>query len=45
MAPFVLVGYMKSGEEQGAWAARTALEILNGKSPAEIPVVENKAVT
>jgi ABC-type uncharacterized transport system substrate-binding protein len=42
MKNVVLVGYMKSGEEQGDWAARTALRILNGISPADIPVTENK---
>ncbi len=42
MAPLVLVGFMKSGEEQGDWAAHRAMDILQGKSPAEIPVKENK---
>ncbi len=33
MAPLVLVGFMKSGEEQGNWAAQQAMKILQGKSP------------
>jgi hypothetical protein len=42
MAPFVLVGHMKLGEEQGAWAAHAAVQILAGKSPMHIPVAQNK---
>ncbi len=38
---YALVTVAKIGEEQGEYAARTALEILNGKSPAAIPVVAN----
>jgi hypothetical protein len=38
-ALFIIAG---SSEEQGRWAANTALEILNGKSPKEIPIVRNK---
>jgi ABC-type uncharacterized transport system substrate-binding protein len=42
MAPYVLVDYAKLGSEQGEWAASTALEILGGKSPQDIPITENK---
>lgn len=42
MAEFVLVGHMKLGEEQGDWAAHTALQILGGTSPADIPIAQNK---
>ncbi len=42
MAEFVLVGHMKLGEEQGDWAAHAALKILEGTSPADIPVAQNK---
>jgi hypothetical protein len=42
MAPFVLVGHMKLGEEQGDWAANAAVQILAGKSPMHIPVAQNK---
>lgn len=37
-----LVGYTKSPHEQGTWAARTALRILAGTSPKDIPVVTNR---
>jgi ABC-type uncharacterized transport system substrate-binding protein len=42
MAEFVLVGHMKLGEEQGDWAAHTALQILEGTPPASIPIAQNK---
>lgn len=42
MARLVLVGFMKSGEEQGDSAARMALKILHGTAPADLPVSENK---
>ena len=41
LAPLALVGYTKVGEEQGEWAAKTALEILSGTSPADIPLAKN----
>ena len=41
MAPLALIGYTKIPEEQGEWAAQTALQILDGASPADIPVVMN----
>jgi ABC-type uncharacterized transport system substrate-binding protein len=41
MLPVALVGVVKSPQEQGRWAARTALEILNGKSPSSIPITTN----
>ncbi len=37
-----LVSYIKIGEEQGEYAARAALQILGGKTPAEMPIVQNK---
>jgi len=40
--PFSLIGFTKVPEEQGEWAAGTALDILAGKSPKDIPVVTNK---
>ena len=43
MAPFVTFTLAKSLEEHGRWAARTALSILGGTSPADIPMVENEA--
>ncbi len=39
---FALVGIVKIAEEQGWWAGKTALEILAGKSAADIPIVTNK---
>jgi ABC-type uncharacterized transport system substrate-binding protein len=39
---YALITYSKIGEEQGEYAAKTALEILAGQSPQNIPVVENK---
>lgn len=42
MAAYSLIGFVKIPEEQGYYAATTALEILNGKSPKDIPIVTNK---
>jgi ABC-type uncharacterized transport system substrate-binding protein len=42
MAPYVLLDFAKVAEEQGSWAAHAALKILDGTSPADIPVVKNK---
>ncbi len=42
MKAFTLVTYATIPSEQGRWAAQTALDILSGKSPADIPVVTNK---
>ncbi len=42
MAGMALVTYAKVAEEQGAWAAGAAKKILNGASPASIPIVKNK---
>ncbi len=42
MAPFVLVAYGRSAQEQGEWAGYAALLILGGTAPSEIPVSENK---
>jgi len=43
MAPFVLITFATHPEEQGRWAATTALKILSGTPPSQIPVVTNKA--
>jgi len=42
MTPYVLLGYTKIAEEQGEWAATTALSILDGKLPSQIPESKNK---
>jgi ABC-type uncharacterized transport system substrate-binding protein len=41
MMPFAVFGLTKVAREQGEWAAQTALEILGGISPAEIPYTKN----
>lgn len=40
-----LLGVGKSPEEQGEWAARAALKILDGVSPTQIPLTYNKGGT
>jgi ABC-type uncharacterized transport system substrate-binding protein len=42
MMPYAMVGMAKSAEEQGIWAAQTALKILGGTSPASIEIAKNK---
>lgn len=39
---FTLLGRATIAEEQGWWAGKTALKILDGTSPAQIPVTANK---
>jgi len=41
MTRFALIGYTKLAEEQGEWAAKTALKIIDGTSPADIPIARN----
>lgn len=41
MAPYALITYAKVAEEQGAWSADAAIKIMNGQSPADIPVTKN----
>lgn len=41
MAPFVMLVFGKVAEEQGRWSAETALEIIDGKSAGDIPIVAN----
>jgi hypothetical protein len=43
--PFALLGLIKVPQEQGEYAAKAALEILDGKKPSDIPVVINKKGT
>ncbi|MCP4577870.1 MAG: hypothetical protein GY846_16475 [Deltaproteobacteria bacterium] len=38
---YALLGYLKVPEEQGNWSARTALKILDGTAPSDIPIVKN----
>lgn len=42
MIPHCLVSYAKMPQEHGEWAANAAMEILGGKSPAEVPVITNR---
>lgn len=42
MAPYSLLTLAKSAQEQGEWSANSALSILRGTSPSDIPVAENK---
>lgn len=41
MMSYVVYGLTKVAKEQGEWAAQTALKILNGKKPSEIPYTKN----
>jgi ABC-type uncharacterized transport system substrate-binding protein len=42
MARYTLITLGKYGQEQGQWAATTALKILDGAPPAQIPIVMNQ---
>ncbi|WP_157638215.1 ABC transporter substrate-binding protein [Flexithrix dorotheae] len=42
MMPYAFFGLTKVAEEQGEWAAATALKIMEGASTDEIPLSENK---
>lgn len=42
MVKYALVAYSRLAEEQGRWAAETALRILAGNAPKTIPIVKNK---
>lgn len=42
MAPYAVFCFAHLPEEQGEHAARTALRILGGEKPADIPLVENR---
>jgi len=42
MTPFALIGYIKDAGEQGEWAARAALKVLDGIPVTDIPMSKNK---
>jgi ABC-type uncharacterized transport system substrate-binding protein len=42
MMPYAVFGLTKVAKEQGEWAAQTALKILQGAKPADIPITENR---
>jgi ABC-type uncharacterized transport system substrate-binding protein len=41
MMPYAMYGCANVPREQGEWIAQAALDILNGKSPKDIPVAKN----
>ncbi|RIV17978.1 hypothetical protein DYU11_30185 [Fibrisoma montanum] len=41
MMPYAVYGQTKVAREQGEWAARTALKILQGAKPASFPLTRN----
>jgi ABC-type uncharacterized transport system substrate-binding protein len=42
IAPYSLVTFAKRASEQGEWAAATALEVLAGTPPSQIPIATNQ---
>ncbi len=42
ITPYTLIGLTKVTEEHGEWPAQTALRILDGTKPTDIPQVTNK---
>jgi ABC-type uncharacterized transport system substrate-binding protein len=42
MMPVTMLGMTKVAEEQGDWAGRVALQILDGMAPDSIPIVANR---
>lgn len=42
ITPYTMVGFIKKPEEQGVWAAKTALDILSGTAPSDIPLSANR---
>ena len=44
MMPYAVFGLTKVAREQGEWAARAALSILDGKRPSQIATVANQQV-
>ena len=42
MMPYSMLGFTKIGQEQGAWAAATAIRIIKGEAPSAIPIAANK---
>ena len=42
IADYAMITFAKVAEEFGDWAAKTALQILDGSSPANIPEVKNE---
>jgi ABC-type uncharacterized transport system substrate-binding protein len=42
MLPYTMLGFTKDPEEQGVWAGKAAIAVLNGAKPNEIPIVSNR---
>lgn len=42
MVDYAMLAVTKVAEEQGEWAAESALAILNGENPSHIPIVVNR---
>ena len=42
MMPYTMFGMTKVPEEHGEWAAKVAIEIMNGTKPSEIPIIPNR---
>ncbi|MGB5276393.1 MAG: hypothetical protein WBO16_04470 [Gammaproteobacteria bacterium] len=42
MMPYTMFGMTKIPEEQGEWAGKVAIEILNGTPPSAIPIIPNR---
>ncbi len=42
MAPYAMLTMAKIADEQGEWAGKAALLILNGTPPSKIPIVANR---
>ena len=42
MTPYAMFAMTKLPEEQGEWAAKVALSILDGEQPADIPIIVNR---
>jgi ABC-type uncharacterized transport system substrate-binding protein len=40
--PYAMIGYAIVSEEHGAWAATTALRIIDGEHPGDIPITQNQ---
>lgn len=43
MCDYSLIGYVKDPEEQGRWAAQTALKVLHGTPVSDIPITRNSS--
>lgn len=42
MMPYSTFGFTKLASEQGEWAAKVAIRILNGTNPTDVPLASNK---